>query len=301
MQSPRLFHWTLLLLLSLFWGFAFYLIAVGLRGFAPLTLVTVRLAVGALTLYLIMRWQGHRLPRSAPWWGRFVLLSLLGNLLPFTLIAWAETRISSAQAGLLMALMPISTLVLAHFFLADEPFTPRRLAGALTGFAGVAVLIGGDVVSDLGGVRLTAQLAVVAATLAYASNAVYARRMPSINTLVVAAGSLLVGAVMLLPLALLLERPWEAMPAAAPLAATLALGALSTGIATWVYFRVVSDCGPAFVSLINFVIPVIAFAAGVVLLGESAKPGQFLGLGAILAGIGLIRGGSGLRGRSPAP
>ena len=132
----------MLAFLCLFWGLAFYLIAVGLEAFPPLTIVNIRLLVGALVLGGLMRWQGHRLPTQPRWWLRFALLSLVGNLIPFLLIAWSETRISSAQAGLLMALMPISTMVMAHFFIEHEPLTAGRLAGVLLGFLGVVVLIG---------------------------------------------------------------------------------------------------------------------------------------------------------------
>lgn len=289
MQQPRLVHWIMLMLLSIFWGFAFYLIAVGLRSFPPLTLVNLRLAVGALTLYLFMRWQGHSLPVEGGWWIRFGLLSLLGNLVPFSLISWAQTHIDSAQAGLLMALMPISTLVLAHFFVPGDVLTPRKVSGVMLGLAGVAVLIGGDALRGIGGGEVLAQSAVLVATLAYAVNAVYTKTLPPIETVVVATGTLIIGTLMLLPFSLYLERPWLLAPELTPLLATVALGVLSTGVATWIYFRVVSDCGPAFLSIINYIIPAIAFAAGVVLLGEQAAPSQFLGLIAICLGIALTQ------------
>ena len=171
--------------LSLFWGLAFYLIAVALRGFPPLTVVWLRLLVGAGVLYMIMRWQGGRLPMEGAWWIRFVLLSLCGNLLPFSLISWGQTRITSGQAGLLMALMPISTVLLAHFYVAHEQLTSRRLLGIGLGFIGVAVLVGTEALREFGGAQLLGQLAVLAATLSYAVNSVYTKRLPPINTLVV--------------------------------------------------------------------------------------------------------------------
>lgn len=287
MQSPRPVHWLMLLYLSLFWGLAFYLIAVALRGFPPLTIVWLRLAVGAVVLYLFMRWQGGRLPSDLGWWGRFVLLSLCGNLLPFTLITWAETRISSGQAGLLMALMPLSTVLLAHFYVAHEQLTTRKLFGVVVGFLGVTILVGTDVLSGLGGGQLLAQFAVLAATLSYAVNSVYTKRLPPIETLVVAAGSLLAGALVLLPLVLVVDRPWTLEPGLEAWVASISLGVFSTGLATWVYFKVVSDCGPSFLSVINYLIPAIAFAAGAVFLGESAQPYQFIGLLVIFAGIAL--------------
>ncbi|MEH6608007.1 MAG: DMT family transporter [Halioglobus sp.] len=289
MQTPRPVHWLMLGFLSIAWGLAFYLIAVGLESFGPLTLVNIRLAVGALTLYAIMHWQGYSLPRSGHWWGRFCILAIFGNLIPFSLIAWAETSITSAQAGLLMALMPISTVLLAHFFVHNDTLTPRRIVGISLGFLGVMVLIGGDALAGTGGKALTAQLAVLVATLAYASNAVYTKRIPSINTLVVATGSLIVGTLLLLPFTLTIEQPQLHNASANALLATLILGVVSTGLATWVFFRVVTDCGPTFLSIINYIIPAIAFAAGVLFLGEVAAPSQFLGLIVILLGIALTQ------------
>ena len=289
MQAPQTKHWLLLGTLSLAWGFAFYLIAVALESFQPLTIVNIRLAVGATTLYWVMRWQGHRFPREGHWWGRFALLTLLGNLIPFSLITWAETEISSSQAGLLMALMPISTMVLSHFFVHGDTLTPRRLFGVFLGFGGVVVLVGGEALEGMGGSALLAQLAVLLATLAYASNAVHAKRLPPIDTIVVSTGSLGVGALMLLPFTLYLEPPAAIMPSLDALSATLTLGIVSTGLATWMYFRVVTDCGPSFLSIINYIIPAIAFAAGVLFLNESAQPSQFAGLLLILAGIALTQ------------
>ncbi|MFT6288497.1 MAG: drug/metabolite transporter (DMT)-like permease [Alcanivorax sp.] len=289
MQTPRPIHWLMLGFLSTAWGLAFYLIAVGLESFAPLTLVNIRLAVGALTLYVIMHWQGYSLPRSSYWWSRFCILAIFGNLIPFSLIAWAETRITSAQAGLLMALMPISTVLLAHFFVHNDTLTPRRIAGVSLGLLGVMVLVGGDALAGIDGKTLTAQLAVLGATLAYASNAVYTKRIPSINTLVVATGSLIIGTLLLLPFTLMVEQPQLHSASMNSLLATLLLGVVSTGLATWVYFRVVTDCGPTFLSIINYIIPAIAFAAGVLFLGEAAAPSQFLGLIIILLGITLTQ------------
>ncbi|MFK7974742.1 MAG: DMT family transporter [Halioglobus sp.] len=290
MQQPRLSHWALLGFLSIAWGFAFYLIAVALGSFGPITIVAIRLSVGTLTLYVLMRWQGHRLPPLGPWWPRFTILAIFGNALPFSLIAWAETRISSAQAGLLMALMPISTMVLSHYFVAGDGLTRRKLVGVMLGFLGVAVLVGGDVLGGHFGGELFAQLVVLAATLSYAANTVYTKRVPEeINVLVMAVGALLVGSMILLPISLALEQPQLTMAVVPDFMAALLLGVVSTGLATWAYFKVVTDCGPSFLSLINYIIPAIAFSAGVLFLNEQAHWTQFFGLAIVLLGIGLTQ------------
>jgi drug/metabolite transporter (DMT)-like permease len=273
--------------LSVFWGLAFFLIAVALRGFPPLTIVWLRLAVGAGVLYALMRWQGGRLPVEGEWWLRFVLLSLCGNLLPFSLITWSETRITSGEAGLLMALMPLSTALLAHFYVAHEQLTRRRLLGIGVGFLGVAILVGPGVLREVSGAQFIAQLAVLAATFSYAVNSVYTKRLPVINTLVVATGSLIAGTVLLFPVVLVWERPWQLTPAAGAWTAAVALGVFATGLATWIYFKVVSDCGPGFLAIINYLIPAIAFSAGILFLGETAQAHQLIGLLVIFGGIAL--------------
>ena len=286
-QAPRAIDWVMLGSLCMAWGFAFLLIAIGLKSFPPLTLVTLRLIVGALVLYLIMRWQGLRLPADTRWWLRFVVLTLLGNLVPFTLISWGQLSIASSQAGLLMALVPISTMVLAHFFVAYERLTPQRIFGVLAGFAGVAALVGGEALGGLGGASFPAQLAIITATFAYAVNNIYTKRLPTHDGLVTATGSLIAGVLVILPFCLLIERPWELQIATGPLLATVALGVFSTGLATWVYFVVVSNCGPNFLSLINYIIPALSFAAGALLLGEPVNSWQFVGLAAICSGIAI--------------
>lgn len=294
-HSPRVIDWAMLGFLCLAWGFAFLLTAVGLETFPPLTLVAVRLLVGAFVLYCLMRWQGHRLPTQWRWWLRFAVLTLLGNLIPFTLISWAQQHIASGQAGLLMALVPISTMLLAHFFVDHERLTPQRVVGVMAGFAGVAVLVGGDAVAGLGGGHLPAQLAVVGATFSYAVNNVFSKRLPPQNGLVTATGSLIVGFLLILPCSLLIEQPWQLDISAGPLLATIALGVFSTGLATWIFFVVVSNCGPNFLSLINYIIPALAFAVGALLLDEPVNSWQFLGLIAICSGIAVSQSARGRR------
>jgi len=287
LQQPRFKHWLFIAVLSAIWGFAFYLIVIALRSFPPVTLVTLRLIIGAGVLYLLMRWQGLSLPREPIWWWYFSLLALQGNLIPFSLISWAETKIPSSQAGLIMALMPISTMVLAHYFVAHEELTPRRVVGVILGFGGVLVLVGSQAVSGIGGAGLWAQLACVLATFAYAVNAVYVKRLPSINGLVVGAGSLIAGSLLFIPVSMIVDQPWGLNVSRESWLAIAALGLLATGLATWLYFILINDCGPNFISVINYLIPVISFAAGVVLLSEPADLSKFIGLVFVFAGIAI--------------
>jgi len=287
LTPPRLIHWLLIVILATVWGFGFYLIAIALRSFPPLTLVALRVAFGALTLIVVMRIKGLSLPREPQWWWCFSLLALLGNLLPFSLIAWAETTIPSSQAGLITALMPISTMVLAHYFVADERLTSRRASGVLLGFFGVIVLLSAQTLENIEGGSIWPQLACVLATLSYAANTVYIKRLPEINGLVAGTGSLIAGSFLLAPVALVVDQPWTLEISATSWIAVIALGAVATGLATWVYFFIVNECGPNFLSLINYIIPAISFAAGIILLSEPASLAQALGLILICVGVAI--------------
>lgn len=295
MQTPTTRHWMLLGYLTTAWGFAFYLIAIALVAFEPVTVVWGRLTLGAGVMWIVLWARGGRLPRGGLWWGRLLVLSVTGNVLPFTLIAWAEQTVPSGQVGLLMALMPITILLLGHYFLETEPLTVLRILGVIAGFAGVAFLLGGDLTASGDGTRLPGQLATVLATLCYATNGIYTKRLPAFDTVAVSAGSLLIGA-MILTGPMLASQAWVAPKDFLSAWMALAvLGVLATGAATWVYFTIVSEVGPGFLSTINYLIPALAFVAGSLLLDEPAGAVQWLALASILAGVWLIQP------RKPAP
>ncbi|MYL24339.1 EamA family transporter [Halomonas alkaliantarctica] len=276
--------WALLLYLSLAWGLAFMLIALTLPSFP---LVALRLSLGALTLYIIMRAAGLRLPINKDWWQRFASLALLGNVVPFSLISWGELYVSSSLAGILMALMPINVMILAHFFIANEPMSMRKAIGFILGFLGVLILLGTEALANLGGDAFWAQIAIIGATVCYSVNSIYTKRLPKLSVLVAGTGTLVAGSLMLWPVALVVDRPWTQEIHWFPLGAVVILGVFSSGLANWVYFTIVQRQGPSFLSMINYIIPVIAFAAGATFLGEAITADRYVALGMILLGIAI--------------
>ncbi len=289
MQLPTRRHWLLLGYLVITWGLAFYLIAIALTAFHPVTIVWGRLTLGAVVMLALLGRRGGHLPRGWLWWRWLLVLSLTGNVVPFVLVAWAERSVPSSEVGLLMALMPIMVLLMGHYFLDHERMTVLKISGVLLGFSGVALLLGENLFSHIDGVRLTGQLAAVVATACYAVNGIFTKRLPAFDTVSVSAGSLLVGsAILVWPMWRL--QAW-APPAEFPGAwiAVGVLGIFATGVATWAYFTVVSEVGPGFLSTINYMIPGVAFTVGVLLLGEPAGGIQLFALGLILAGVWLIQ------------
>ena len=289
MVSPTLRHWVLLFYLVIFWGFAFGLIAVALDYFHPVALVWARLALGALVMWCVFWLRGLALPTDPSALTHMTVLAVTGNVLPFVLIAWSEQYVASGEVGLLMALMPITTLVMGHYLLTHEKFTRTRLLGVVLGLVGVFLLMGEEWWLSESEMKLWGQLAALLATVCYAANGVYAKRIPAMDPVVLSAGSLSIGSLLLF-LPMLWFQDWRD-PSAAVNAwlALLALGTLATGVATWVYFVVVGEVGPGFLSTINYLIPGVAFLVGITVLSEPAAWPQFVALFLILGGVWLIQ------------
>jgi drug/metabolite transporter (DMT)-like permease len=283
-------HGFLLAYLVLVWGFAFALIAVALETTHPLFIVWSRLWMGALVMWLVWLWRGRAWALGRQWWPRLALLSMTGNIIPFSLIAWAEQSVPSAEVGILMALMPIATLLLAHWLLDDEPLSTARIAGVVAGFVGVSLLVGEDLLESGSQGQLWGQLATLVATLSYAFNGVYAKRIPAADPVALSLGTLAAGALFLALPAILLQSThfgWSIpLHGWIPL---VVLGVMGTGLATWSYFIVVSERGPGYLSTINYLIPAVAFLAGTLWLSEPWSLKHLLALMLILVGVGLIQ------------
>jgi drug/metabolite transporter (DMT)-like permease len=293
-----LVEWGMLLALVALWGSSFLLVRLSLDAFTPVAITAGRLIIGAGVLVLLLVLTGRRPPSTRRTWHFFLAMALIGNALPFFLIAWGQRDIPSGLTGILMAVMPLATLVLAHFLVTGEQLTPRRLAGFILGFAGVVVLAGPDARTALAGgnAAFTAQLAVLGAAICYSIAAIIARLGPVLNPVVTAGSVLSIAGIVAggFLLALGLRDPGTAAThdtvGLVPALALLALGALSTGLATVVYFQLVIRAGPTFLSLMNYLIPVWAVAIGAWVLGERLPLRAFAALGLILAGIVLARG-----------
>jgi drug/metabolite transporter (DMT)-like permease len=284
--------WLVLLFLALIWGGAFFFIGVAVRHVPPLTYVWLRLTIGAVGLwvYLMIKGERIRLPRKA--WGSILLLALLNNALPFTLFGWSQTHIASGLASILNATTPIWGVVVAHFFTSDERMSPRKLAGVFLGFGGVATMIGPSLLSSLGTSGL-AELACVAAALSYALAAVWARRFRrlGISPLSVTTGQLTVGALMMMPLSMVVDRPFlHAMPPLSALAAITALALLCTALGYVLYFRLIDRAGATNALLVTLLVPPVAILLGGLFLSETLAPQDFAGLALIALGLAAIDG-----------
>ncbi|HYJ53690.1 MAG TPA: DMT family transporter [Allosphingosinicella sp.] len=284
--------WAILLLLSVIWGGSFFFIEIAIRTTQPLTLVLIRVAIAAAFLWisLFVRRERLPLPPGAPL--AFLVLALLNNVLPFVLFAWAQEEIDGGLASILNATTPIWGVLVAHLFTADERATPGKIAGVLLGFGGVALMLGGDLLGDIGR-GVLAQAACLVATLSYALAGVYARRFRGMGVppVAVSTGQLTASAIVMLPLVLIFEPPWAGpAPAAEAWIALVALAFLCTSLAYILYFRLLASAGATNSLLVTFLIPVTAILLGALILGERLEPRHFAGMALIGAGLAAIDG-----------
>ena len=280
--------------LVVMWGSSFMFIKLGLVNVPTATLVAARLVLGALILLIVLTMRGARLPplmqNGGKVWGNYAILALLGNCIPFTAITWGQQRTDSALAGILMAVMPLATMVLAHYFVRGEHMTRNRVIGFVLGFAGIAVLMGPSAFDRVAGQSLAtlSQLAILLGALCYAANSVLTRILArGDDVLVASAAMLLIASVMALPVALVVDKPWQLAPGFTSVAAIVWLGVGPTAIATVVYFKLIASAGPTFMSLVNYMSPAVAVFLGVALLGEAPGLNAYIALALILLGIAV--------------
>jgi drug/metabolite transporter (DMT)-like permease len=283
-------EWGLLLTLSVLWGGSFFFQKVALAALPPFTVLLARVGLAAAALGLAARAASHRLPPPGRAWLAFAVMATLNNVIPFSLILWGQTRIASGLAAILNACTPLFTAVLAHFLTQDERLTPRRIAGVLVGLGGVVLMVGPDSLGGLGGAVL-AQLAVVAAGVSYACAGIFGRRFAGTPPLVTATGQVTASTLLILPVALAVDRPWTIpMPGARVWLALLGLAIISTALGYVVYFRILATAGATNLLLVTLLMPVIALLLGTYVLGERLAPRHFGGMALIAAGLAIIDG-----------
>jgi drug/metabolite transporter (DMT)-like permease len=295
-------HWLLLFALVAMWGSAFMFTGVAVRGFSPTALVAIRLAIAAVLLTGLVLARGQRFPCTRRFWLFSVAISLAGNCVPFWLISFGQQRIDSGLAGILMGIMPLTTMVLAHFFVRGERLNRVKAVGFVVGFVGLVTLVGPEALLELRGqgTELLYQLAVLGGAICYAINTIIARHRPPADPLVAAAGVMLAGSALMLPIGGAAASTQLAVAPLMPLAAMLALSIVATAIATVVFLKLVAIAGPSFTSFINYLIPVWAVLMGMLFLGEEPSLRIFIALALILAGIALSEAGSRRLVRRPA-
>lgn len=278
---------ALLLVLSTLWGASYTFIKVGVQSIPPVTLIAMRTLVAGILLLLFIRWRRVVLPRDATTWRRFFVQACLNSVVPFTLIAWAQQTTDASLATILNSTSPIFTFLLTALVTRDEVVTRRRLVGVSAGFAGICLVVGVQALEGLGR-GLWAQLAIVLATVCYSGAAIFGKSFRGLEPIVPAAGSLICGASILVPVSLMFEQPWAVTPSLDSVLALLALSVLSTALAFVIYFRLVQTLGSIGTTAQAYLRVPIGVAIGVVFLGEHLSSTGVIGLVCVIAGVAAM-------------
>jgi drug/metabolite transporter (DMT)-like permease len=286
---PRSLALELLLLAALatLWGASFTFIKLGVETIPPVTFIAARTVIAGGLLLCILQARGIRLPRDRATWRSLAIQACLNSVMPFTLIAWAETRIDAGLATILNSTTPIFAFLITWSITQHEAVTGRKLFGTVMGIGGVCLIMGVGALNGLGS-DLWGQLAMLAASLSYGAAAIYGHNFKHLDSMIPAAGSMLCGAVILVPLSLLVDRPWSLQPSNTSLLALVALSVFSTALAFVIYFRLVRTLGSVGVTSQAYLRIPIGVGIGVVFLGESLAGSAWLGLIFVVVGVAAM-------------
>jgi len=291
MNVPRLLDWLGLVALVAMFGSAFLLTKIAVQEVPPLIVVAGRIVIGALLLLSISYAKGERLGQLKPYWFILLALALTGNCIPFFVITWGQQHVDSGLAGILMAMMPLTTVVLAHFFIKGERITSNKLIGFLLGFAGVVILMmpGLTLNQNMDWLYVVSMLLILTGAISYATNSVIAHSLPTISLSLISSGVLLMASVVIVPLSFSQGTQWIQDASTEALVSVLLLGIFPSGLATIIYFSVIRHAGAAFLSQINYLIPVWAVLLGVLFGGEKLTLNALIALIVVLLGIAIAQ------------
>jgi drug/metabolite transporter (DMT)-like permease len=281
------FEYVLLLVLATLWGASYSLIKVGVETIPPVTLIAARTLIAAALLLAIVRWRGLGFPRDWGTWRRFLIQACLNSAIPFTLIAWGERQVNAGLATVLNSTAPIFVFLLTLAITRHEPVTLRKLLGVVSGMAGVCLIIGAEALSGFAE-QLLAPLAIVAAAICYAGAAIFGKTFKDLDPILPAAGSLICGAVILLPVSLAIDQPWTLSPSRDSMLALIGLSVFSTALALVIYFRLVHTLGSVGVTSQAYLRVPIGVAIGVVVLGEQLTVTAWIGLACVVIGVAAM-------------
>ncbi|MBX4932774.1 DMT family transporter [Rhizobium bangladeshense] len=275
---------VLLLVLATLWGSSYTFIKIGVETIPPVTLIAVRTLIAGAILLAVLRHRHVRLPSDRATWRLFVVQACLNSVIPFTLIAWAEQSVDAGLAVILNSATPIFTFLLTVSMTRHEQVAVRKLFGVVAGLAGICLVVGVEALGGLGE-SLMAQLAIILATICYAGAAIFSKNFRGLDPGVPAAGSLISGAVILMPISLVVDRPWALDPSAASVLVLLALSAFSTALAFTIYFRLVQTLGSVGTTSQAYLRVPIGVAIGIAFLGERLSPTAWIGLICVILGV----------------
>jgi drug/metabolite transporter (DMT)-like permease len=303
--------YALLLALACCWSSTYPLTKIGLGTIPPITFISARSLIAAAFLIAVLHLRGMRLPSHAGAWKLFAQQQTINSTIPFLMITWAQQYVAAAPTVVLASTTPIFAFLITWGITRHEPATLLKLAGAVLGLAGTAAIIGLDALAGLGG-NIFPEMMILLATVSFACATIFGLRLTGYDPMVVAAGSLLFGGLLLLPVAMIVEHPWTLRPTPQALAAVFAMGIFSSALGLMLFYVCLTRLGTLTTNAQGYLRIPIGVGLSVLLLGESVPSNLALGLVLVMAGVAAMtvpRGGyrdrinrfrAGLKGQKPA-
>ena len=273
-------------MLATLWGASYSFIKLGVESIPPVTLIAARTTLAAGLLLVVLHGRGTAIPTSLGLWRRFLLQACINSVIPFTLIAWAEQSVAASLATILNSSGPIFAFMLTCA-LGGQRATARQLFGVTSGMLGVCLIVGVQAFSAVGQ-QLFAELAIVAAAVCYAGAAIFGRSFQGLDPMLPATGSLLCGAIVLVPISLVMDHPWTLAPSARSIMALVCLAVFSTALAFTLYFRLIRTLGSVGATAQAYLRVPIGVAVGATFLGESPSPTTLSGLFCLMVGVAAM-------------
>jgi len=277
----------LLLALACCWSSTYPLTKIGLGSFPPITFISARSLIAAAFLFVILRMRGIRMPMDGGAWKLFAQQQTINSTFPFLLITWAQQYVPASSTVVLASTTPIFAFLITWGITRHEPATLLKLAGAILGLAGTAVIVGLDALSTLD-TNIFAEIVILLATISFACATIFGMRLTDYDPMVVAAGSLLYGGMVLLPFALVIDHPWTLRPTAEALAATVAMGIFSSALGLMLFYMCLTRLGTLTTNAQGYLRIPIGVGLSVLLLGEPVPANLALGLVLVMAGVAAM-------------
>ena len=279
--------YALLFALACCWSSTYPLTKIGLTSIPPISFISARSLVAAIFLMAILRMRGKRMPTDAKAWKLFAFQQIINSTFPFLIITWAQQYVPASNTVVLASTTPIFAFLITWGITRHEPATLLKLLGAILGLAGTAVIVGLDALSGLGH-EIVAEIAILFATLSFACATIFGLKLIEYDPMVVAAGSLLFGGLVLLPAALIVDHPWTLHPTAQAVAATVAMGIFSSALGLMLFYMCLVRLGTLTTNAQGYLRIPIGVGLSVLLLGETVPSNLALGLVLVMAGVAAM-------------
>ncbi len=288
--QPSTKDWLLIGLLAFIWGGSFLFGRILMIEWPPFTVVFLRVFIAAITLWIFVIFTARKFPTHSKILSAILIMGILNNVIPFSLILIGQQEIGSGLAAVVNAMTPIWTLIIANQFTTDEKFSTNKILGICFGFMGVATLIGADFIQGLTA-SAWAQGAVLGATISYGFAGVWGKRFKGQDPIIISTGQLTASSIVMLPIIFIAEDPFSISPPDLEMIiALLGLAIVCTAFAYVLFFKILSNVGATNVSLVTFLVPVSAIVLGIFWLGETLTLSNIIGMILIIVGLSLVDG-----------